>query len=296
MKRWLIMILVLGASAAAIYYLQRHKIETHVGPEAMVNALAETERELSRLPAGVVRLSDAEEVRAGDAMADHYLAGRGHLSTADAEIESYMAEVGRTVAGHARRKLDYRFHYIPDARLVNAFALPGGHVFLGKGMFQLMDSEDELASVLGHEMEHVDNYHCNDRVALEARLHNVPLGGLVALPVKLFQAGYSKEQEMEADRDGAGLAVMAGYSPQGAIRMFQAFARLHQASAHKAQSPNQELSQVALQGISDYFRTHPLPEEREAQVRRIMTSRKWPQPQERKLRVGPEPAKTAANR
>ena len=294
MKRWLILIVILGVSGGALYYSQRQKKETPVGPEAMLNALAETQREMSRLPAGIVRFSDPDEIRVGDAMAQRYVAQRGKLSAADAEIENYVAEVGRAVAVHARRKLDYRFHYIPSANLVNAFALPGGHVFLGKGMLRLMDSEDELASVLGHEVEHVDNYHCNDRVALEARLKHLPLGGLVTLPVELFQAGYSKEQELEADRDGAGLAVMAGYSPQGAIRMFQTFARLHNAYVNKAQSPDQEFSQVALQGIAGYFRSHPLPEEREAQIRRIMTSRKWPLPPEKKLRVSPEPASTAA--
>jgi predicted Zn-dependent protease len=294
MKRWLVIIVVLGVSGAALYYLQRHKTATRVGPEAMLNALAETQREMSRLPAGIVRLSDPDEISAGDAMAQNYLAHRGQFSAADVEIENYVAEVGRTVAVHARRKLDYKFHYVPIANFVNAFALPGGHVFMGKGMLRLMDSEDELASVLGHEVEHVDNYHCNDRVALEARLRHLPLGGLVALPVELFQAGYSKEQELEADRDGAGLAVMAGYSPQGAVRMFQTFARLHSAYVNKAQSPDQELSQVALQGIAGYFRSHPLPEEREAQIRRLMASRKWPQPPEKKLRVGAEPANTAA--
>jgi predicted Zn-dependent protease len=293
MKRWLMLILILGVSGVALYYAQRQK-ETAVGPEAVVNALAQTEREISRLPAGIVRLSDAEEISSGDAMAQNYLAQRGKLSDADLEIENYVAEVGRVVAAHARRKLTYRFHYIPNANFVNAFALPGGHVFLGKGMLQLMDSEDELAGVLGHEVEHVENYHCNERVALEARLRHLPLGGLVTLPVQLFQVGYGKEQELEADRDGAGLAVMAGYSPQGAIRMFQAFAKLHRTYVSKAQSPDQELSQVAIQGIVGYFRSHPLPEEREAQIRRIIASRNWPEPPERKLRAGAEPAKTVS--
>jgi predicted Zn-dependent protease len=293
MKRWLILVALLGISGTALYYSQRQKTTTHVGPEAMLNALAETQREMSRLPAGAVRLSNAEEIQAGDAMAQNYLARRGQLSEADTAIENYVSEVGRNVAVHARRKFDYKFHFIPETSLVNAFALPGGHVFLGKGMLQLMDSEDELASVLGHEVEHVDNYHCNDRVAIQARVRHLPLGGLVALPVELFQAGYSKDQELEADRDGASLAVMAGYSPQGAIRMFQAFARLRKTYATKAQSPDQELSQVAIQGIAGYFRSHPLPEEREAQIRRVMASRKWPEPAEKMLRLTPEPAKTA---
>ena len=69
MKRWLVMIVILAASAAALYYSQRHKTETRVGPEAVLNALAETQREISRVPAHLTRLSDEEEVRIGDAMA-----------------------------------------------------------------------------------------------------------------------------------------------------------------------------------------------------------------------------------
>jgi predicted Zn-dependent protease len=290
MKRWLLLILILGASGAALYYSQRQKTETRVGPEAMLNALADTQREISRVPARITRLSDSEEIRIGNGMAASYLARRGQLSSADAELETYIATVGRAVAPGARRKLDYRFHYIPDVNFTNAFALPGGHVFLGRGMLQLMKTEDELASVLGHEVEHVDNYHCNERVSLR----NLPFGELIALPVELFQAGYSKEQELEADRDGADLAVRAGYSPQGAIHLFQTLGRLHGEYVSKAGSPDQELSQVAIEGIIGYFRSHPLPAEREGQIRRIMTSQKWPQPAERPLRLRPGPATTVA--
>lgn len=295
MKRWFFLLLILGASGAALYYAQRHKVETPVGPQAVVNALADTEREISRLPAGLVRLSDADEVRVGDAMAQRYLAVSAAGSGTDAQLAEYVSTVGLAVSVHARRKLDYRFHYLPNAGLVNAFALPGGHVFIGKGLLLLMDSEDELASVLGHEVEHVDNYHCNERVALESRLRDLPLGQLVALPLELFQAGYSKEQELEADRDGVRLEVEAGYSPQGALRMFQTFARLNREYVTKAQNPGQELSQVAIDGILGYFRSHPLPAEREAQVRRMMASQKWPQPAEKPLRVRPENVTASAS-
>lgn len=292
MKRLFFLILILGASGTAIYYAQRHKAETHVGPEAMVNALADTEREWSRIPAGLMRLSDRQEARVGDAMAQSYLSRRGPLSSHDAEVEGYVSTVGRAVAERARRKLDYRFHYIPDSGLVNAFALPGGHVFIGKGLLQLMTSEDELAGVLGHEVEHIDHYHCNERVALESRLRHVPLAELVMLPVQLFQAGYSKEQEMEADRDGTGLAVLAGYSPQGALDLFATFVRLRSRRDVKAASPGEELSQVTFEGLAGYFRSHPWPEEREAQVRRIISANKWPQPPEKPLRVHPEPVRS----
>lgn len=292
MRRWLALALLLGGSGAALYYAERHKTETRVGPEGVLGALADAQRDVSRVPARIMRLSDAEEVSVGDEMAQRYIRG-GNLSAVDVQVSEYIRTVGAAVAFHARRKLNYQFHYVPDPAFVNAFALPGGHVFIGKGLMQLMDTEDELAAVLGHEVEHVDNYHCNDRVSLEARLRNLPLSGLVTLPVEMFQAGYSKEQEMEADRDGAALAVMAGYSPQGAIRLFQTFARLERRYAGKAQTPDQEMSQAALKGLAGYFRSHPLAAEREAQIRQLMTSRNWPEPAERQLRVRPEPAHNA---
>src|SRR5215831_12541327 len=115
MKRWLFLIVILCGSGGALYYSQRQKQQVPVGPQAVLNALADTQREISRLPAGIVRLSEEEEVSAGDAMAQRFLGGRPSLGANDAELEKYVATVGRTVSSHARRKLDYRFHYIPDA-------------------------------------------------------------------------------------------------------------------------------------------------------------------------------------
>ena len=293
MRRWLLLLVLVAASGAALYYSRRHKTETRVGPEAMLNALADTQREISRLPAGLSRLPDSEEVHFGDTMAQNYLARIGGLPPAEAQVQDYVNLVGQTVASHRRRALDYKFHYMPDAHLVNAFALPGGHIFIGKGLMQLMASEDELASVLGHEVEHVENFHCNERVALQARLRHIPLGGLVTLPVEIFQAGYGKEQEMEADRDGITLAFEAGYSPEGAVHLFHTLARLQPAHVNVAYSPDQELSNVALEGIAGYFRSHPLPAEREAQVRQMERSQQWPKPPLRALRVRPEPVQRA---
>jgi len=92
--------------------------------------------------------------------------------------------------------------------------LPGGHVFAGQGLLSLLKSEDALAAVLGHEVEHIDQKHCAERVQTEAHLRNLgPLGHLLGLPVAIFEAGYSKDQELRADRNGTVLAVKAGYSP-----------------------------------------------------------------------------------
>jgi predicted Zn-dependent protease len=291
MKRHVTLILVLAAATAALYYSGRHKQETRVGPEAVLNALADTQRELSRVPAAITRISDQEEISIGNTLAERYSVQYG---AGDATIQAYVNTVGRKVSGRARRKFDYKFHYVPDENLVNAFALPGGHVFIGKGMLRLMQTEDELANVLGHEVEHIDNYHCVERYQLKVRMHDLPLAELLALPVELFQAGYSKEQELEADRDGTYLAVMAGYSPQGAVPLFERFGRLHREYVLKAESPDQELSRVAIAGIEGYFRSHPLPEERVNQIQRLIAAKKWASVPEKALRVLPDTPQTTA--
>jgi predicted Zn-dependent protease len=291
MKRLIPLVLVLTAAGSALYYSARHKQETRVGPEAVLNALADTQREFSRVPAGLTRISDEEEIRIGNRLAERYVE---QLGTGDTAMQDYVTAVGGKVAAHARRKFDYKFHYIPEEGLVNAFALPGGHVFIGKGMLKLLQTEDELASVLGHEVEHIDNYHCVERYQLKARMEGLPLAELVVLPVQLFQAGYGKEQELEADRDGTYLAWLAGYSPQGAVHLFERFGRLHREYVLKAQSPDQELSGVAIAGIEGYFRSHPLPVERVNQIERIIAAKKWTSIPERPLRVQPDGLKTTA--
>jgi predicted Zn-dependent protease len=291
MKRLIVLVVILASASAALYYSARHRQEARVGPEAVLNAMADTQRELSRVPAAATRISEEQEISIGNALAEHYSA---QLGTGDVAMQDYVAVVGRKVAGRARRKFDYKFHYVPSDGLVNAFALPGGHVFIGKGLIQLMQTEDELASVLGHEVEHIDNYHCVERYQLQAHMHDLPLGELLALPVELFQAGYSKEQELEADRDGTYLAVMSGYSPQGAVHLFERFGRLHHAYVLKASSPDQELSQVAIAGMEGYFRSHPLPEERVNQVERLIAARKWRSLPEKTLQVRPDAAQVTA--
>jgi predicted Zn-dependent protease len=281
MKRWLFVAVVVVVAGGALYYSERHQITNHVGPEAVLTAAAEAQKEVSHPVARVVRLSDEEEIEIGNSMAQHYTSSEGANDEANAQMERYVNAVGRQVAARAHRKLDYKFHYIPDEGFINAFALPGGQIFIGKGLIALMDSEDELAGVLGHEVEHVDHYDCNERVAVR----NLPLGELLQLPIALFQAGYSKEQEMEADRDGTALAVVAGYSPQGALRMFQTFDRLNREYIQKAESPQEELSQVAIQTLEGYFRSHPLPQERQHQIQALIVSEKWPERKEKPLKV-----------
>lgn len=207
MKHWTAFIVIALLSGGAIYWAEHKKVDAEASPEAMMYFIGDSQRELTRLPIAMTRLSDEEEIKIGDEMANRYTRWRrpGQESSEDRETREYIEQVGSRVAASAHRKLPYKFHYIPEPYFVNAFALPGGHVFIGQGLLNLMDSEDELANVLGHEVEHADLSHCVERVQIEAKLRRLNLGiigAIASIPVEIFEAGYSKEQELEADREG----------------------------------------------------------------------------------------------
>jgi predicted Zn-dependent protease len=268
MKHWLGLGAVVLLGAGVVVKSERDKVDVAPSPAAVLYFVADTERELTRMPMQLTRMPDAEEIRIGNQLASGYASfNRGDRKSA--EMESYIQKVGAGLAAHAQRRLPYQFHYIADDSFVNAFAVPGGHVYIGKGLIALMDSEDQLAAVLGHEIEHIDHYHCAERVQQEQILRKIPMGELVALPIEVFEAGYTKDQELEADREGARLAVAAGYSSSGALRLFERLDRLHQEYQDRADNPGGELSQVAWQALAGYFRSHPLPSERIAQLKQL---------------------------
>ncbi len=274
MKRALAFFVVLACGVAALYYSQRRREPTPVSANAVLDVAADVQRDLTRVPMRFTRLSDAEEIAAGNELASRYSAG--DLSAEEQATEKYLQKVGANLALHAHRRLPYSFHLLPDGGMMNAFSLPGGHVFIGKGMLDVMITEDELANVLGHEIEHVDHYHCAERVQMEAQLRHLGvIGALAQIPLQVWEAGYSKDQEFEADREGIRLAVSAGYSPYGAVTMFERFSKLHDEYVIHARSPEQELSQLAIQSLNGYFRSHPQMSERIAQANRLIAQEHW---------------------
>jgi predicted Zn-dependent protease len=281
MKRWLPLLAILLLGLAAVIATEHRRSDTEVGPHALLSLVADGEREASRLPARATRMNDEEEIRIGDELASRYLAESelGRLGSRDATVQSYVSRVGSRVASHSRRTLPWRFHYIPDANFYDAFSLPGGHVFIGAGLMSLMRNEDELAAVLGHEIAHIELYHCAERVQLEAKarkLHAEIAGQMLSLPMELFQAGYGKDLELEADREGTRLAAQANYSPYGAITMFQAFDRQYRAvQQRRTDSPQDEAAQVIFETLDGYFRSHPPTDERIAQIEQLIHSQGW---------------------
>ena len=271
MKSVLAMVAILLIAGVALYLAQQRKREDVVSVNAVVDAAADWQRDLTRVPMHLTRISDEQETRIGDQLAKQYASTEPAETAELAAMERYVNDVGARVAAHAKRKLAFRFHLIPNVDLMNAFALPGGHVFIGQGLLDQMTSEDELAFVLGHEIEHIDHYHAVERVQIEAQLNKLNLDIVAAvaeIPISLWQDGYSKDQEFEADREGIRIASAAGYSPQGAVNMLERWTKLRNEYVIHAETPTSELS--------GYFRTHPLPSERLAQANQVIAQDRLP--------------------
>jgi predicted Zn-dependent protease len=280
MKHRIYLLVAVLLAALGLVLSEVRKPDVPVSPAPLLFFLADTQRELSQLPKQVAPLPDEKEIEIGNQLARQYVA-RFPRTAGNPEaqaIEAYVRTVGANVARNAHRHLPYQFHYVPNPDFINAFALPGGHVFIGEGMLALMTTEDALADVLGHEIEHIDHGHCAERVQIELAMRRIPLGGLLRLPVEVFVAGYSKDKELEADREGARLAALAGYSPLEVIAVFEQFEKLYKHAHDPARNPGEELSRVAQETLEGYFRSHPLPQERIAAIRQEVGSLPTPAP------------------
>jgi beta-barrel assembly-enhancing protease len=287
MKRALLVasfFLVLSVALGALYYTQRHNKQAPVSPNAVLEMAADAQRDLTRAPMHFTRLSDEEEIAIGKTLAAHY-PPQQELSPEQQATAAYVSLLGARLAAQAQRQLPYRFHVIWDRNMINAFSLPGGPVYIGEGLLDLMTTEDELASVLAHELEHIDHYHCVERVQVAANLKNLNLGvlgELLQLPFSVWEAGYQKDEELEADREGIFLAAEAGYSPYGAVQALNRLTKLGDEYVTRAQAPEDELSDLAIQSLQGYFRSHPLPSERLAQANQIIAQQHWESRKEQK--------------
>jgi len=142
----------------------------------------------------------------------------------DQALQAYIIKVGQRVAAESsREEIEYRFTILDDD-MINAFALPGGFIYITRGMLLHMNSESELAAVLGHEIAHVTEKHALRR---ETRSKGIGILNTVLAAVSgqpalyelgnmfggVLLSGYSREFELEADEVGAQYMAMAGYSP-----------------------------------------------------------------------------------
>ena len=152
--------------------------------------------------------------------------------------QQYLDGIGQKIIAVSDRKdLDYHFAVI-DSNIVNAFATPGGYVFVYTGLLKQMDNESELGAVLAHEISHVVARHGIKRlqaamgVSLAEQLVFGKNPGIMAQAVNiglgLTFAEYSRENENEADNYGIQYMIKAGYDPQASITMFEKLAAMSQ--------------------------------------------------------------------
>jgi predicted Zn-dependent protease len=146
-------------------------------------------------------------------------------------LTKYVNLVGKAVALHAGRpEIEFRFAVL-DTGTVNAFAAPGGYIFVTRGALKMMDDEAELASVLAHEVAHVAERHIVKELDIKAsdKSQGAALAGLISAPTDtmraafeqmvdravemLLETGYKKQDEMDADRISTSLITASGYDP-----------------------------------------------------------------------------------
>lgn len=204
--------------------------------------------------------SPEEEVAIGRQAAGNLL-GAAPL-VRDAKLQKYVNNVGRWVANQSERPdLDWHFGVI-DSNDINAFAAPGGYIFVTKGLYRVLRSESELAGVLAHEIGHVMEKH-HLKILQQSRLldmsgkllsrtagENQVIKNLIGNGAEIFARSLDKNAEYEADRIAVVLAARAGYDPFGLPTVLQDI-------GHAATGD----SSVRL-----LFKTHPHPDDRLAHL------------------------------
>ncbi len=176
----------------------------------------------------------------------------------DEELNRFVRSVAVRLLRHATtRPFDYEFKIV-DQSVPNAFALPGGKIFVSRGLLALATTEDELAGVLGHEITHAVERHASAQIEYNRRMNPLAIGMLRVAKL----AAYGRDQERDADRGGQILAARAGYDPEA----LATFLRKLDAS---------ERYEVGWSRIPRFYATHPTSPERSALATNRATTLEW---------------------
>lgn len=215
-------------------------------------------------------IDEPKELELGAGIASNLLGAAPLLK--NQRVQKYVNNVGMWLALQTERpNLPWRFGVLDDDD-VNAFAAPGGYIFVTKGLLAQMRSEAELAGVLAHEMSHILRKHYLEAIkkgartgliaefagqALESRGADPAFQKLVSAGTEVYARGLDKDDEFEADRMGVVLATRAGYDAYGLPGVLQQI-------GHIAKDEG---------SIALLFKTHPHPDERVAKLDSAMADR-----------------------
>ncbi len=204
-------------------------------------------------------MSEAQEVQTGRQLDAEVRRQMGVYN--DPELQRYVTDVGlRLARGSHRPNLPWHFTVV-DQPAVNAFALPGGYIYITRGILPFLDNEAEFAGVLGHEIAHVTARHSAaayskaTSAGVGLALLGIfvpstrPLQGLAETALGVLFLKHGRDDELEADRLGAEYTARSGWDPEGIAGMLTTLARIDEATGSR-------------KGVPNWLSTHPAPADR----------------------------------
>lgn len=226
-----------------------------------------------------VSISPDQEIRLGLESAPEMTKEMGGELSADDPRTMEVKRIGnQLVNGSVAKKSPWKFqfHLLADGKTVNAFALPGGQIFITEGLYDKLQNEAQLAGVLGHEMGHVIERHTAQQMA-KSQLGNLlviavgsaasdPTGAssgrsataVAAVVNQMFQLRYSRKDESQADIWGLKILEEVGYNPRAMIDVMEI---LKQASGRGGNTPEMFQTHpnpdLRIQQIKEYLKEHP---------------------------------------
>ncbi len=228
-------------------------------------------------------MSEADEIAQGKKAHEGVLEEYGTYG--DAKLQAYVNDIGQKLAAQSHRaNLKWTFTVL-DSEEINAFALPGGYVYVTRGIMAYLDSEAELAGVIGHEIGHVTARHGAQRATRQQRagigvlaatvlgavLEGAGVGGATDLASQVSQtaaagyiASYSREQESQADQLGAEYLARNRYDPQNMVEVIQVLKNQEVFAADAAKASGQPEPSA-----SNWLSSHPANDKRLADIKAI---------------------------
>jgi predicted Zn-dependent protease len=208
-------------------------------------------------------MSEAQEIALGQQMDPEVRKEMGVYN--DPKLQAYVESVGKRLARQSERpELPWHFTVV-DAPAVNAFALPGGYIYITRGILPFLRDEAQLAGVLGHEIGHVTARHSAQQytkatgATLGLTLLSIfvpearPLEGVAEQALGVLFLKYGRDDELQADRLGVRYTSAADWNPAGVAGMLKTLQRLDEASGSR-------------KGVPNWLSTHPAPEDRAERI------------------------------
>jgi predicted Zn-dependent protease len=215
-------------------------------------------------------VSESQEIQMGQQASKEVAQTIGFYD--DAKVQSYVADIGKRMAAESERpNLPWEFHVVDDAA-VNAFAIPGGFIYVTRGLMGAINTEAELATVLGHEIGHVTHRHSVQQIS-KAQLAQLGLGigsilssdiarfgQLASAGLGLLFLKYGRDAENQADQSGFRYALQQNYDVEEMPKVFVTLSRISEAGSGGK--------------LPEWLSTHPNPENRIERIEKMLDTLK----------------------